>query len=80
MILASGNGPDRGGGGPTAIVGLPRTAVAAAKEAVDVAFGATLGEGVRFERHAFQALFATPDQAEGMAAFLEERTPDYGPR
>ena len=30
-------------------------------------------EGVRFERRAFHALFATADQKEGMAAFVEKR-------
>ncbi|OLL74458.1 Enoyl-CoA hydratase [Pseudonocardia sp. Ae168_Ps1] len=62
------------------IAGMSRTAAAAAKEAVDVAFESSLAEGVRFERRTFHALFATSDQKEGMAAFLEKRTPDYGAR
>jgi enoyl-CoA hydratase len=32
-----------------------------------------LGEGVRFERRLFHALFGTEDQKEGMAAFREKR-------
>ena len=60
------------------IAGMSRTASAAAKEAVDVAFETTLAEGVRFERRTFHALFATHDRAEGMAAFLEEREPRFG--
>lgn len=60
------------------IAGMSRTAAAAAKEAVDVAFESTLAEGIRFERRTFHALFATPDRKEGMAAFLERRAPDYG--
>ena len=32
-----------------------------------------LAEGVRFERRVFHALFATEDQKEGMAAFVEKR-------
>ncbi|BBG04964.1 MULTISPECIES: enoyl-CoA hydratase [Pseudonocardia] len=59
------------------IAGMSRTAAAAAKEAVDVVFESTLAEGIRFERRTFHALFATPDQKEGMAAFLEKRAPDY---
>jgi enoyl-CoA hydratase len=43
------------------------------KEAINRAFETTLGEGVRFERRAFQSMFATEDQKEGMAAFLEKR-------
>jgi enoyl-CoA hydratase len=48
-------------------------AVMTAKEAVNRAFETTLSEGIRFERRAFQALFATEDQKEGMAAFAEKR-------
>ena len=32
-----------------------------------------MAEGVRFERRVFHALFATEDQKEGMAAFVEKR-------
>ncbi|GAB4239907.1 MAG: enoyl-CoA hydratase [Methyloligellaceae bacterium] len=48
-----------------------------AKEAVNVAFETTLAEGVHFERRLFHALFATDDQKEGMAAFIEKRTPNF---
>ncbi|SFJ62128.1 enoyl-CoA hydratase [Celeribacter neptunius] len=51
--------------------------VAAAKEAVNRSYETTLSEGVRFERRTFQALFATDDQKEGMAAFLEKREPQF---
>jgi len=52
-------------------------AVMSAKEAVNRAFETTLAEGIRFERRAFQALFATEDQKEGMAAFAEKRAPEF---
>ncbi|WP_149538433.1 enoyl-CoA hydratase [Siccirubricoccus phaeus] len=55
------------------IGGLSAPAVAIAKEAVNRAFETTLAEGVKFERRAFQSLFATEDQKEGMAAFAEKR-------
>jgi enoyl-CoA hydratase len=45
----------------------------AAKEAVNRAFETPLAEGIRFERRAFHMLFATEDQKEGMAAFVEKR-------
>ena len=45
----------------------------AAKEAINRAFETSLAEGVRFERRVFHALFATQDQKEGMAAFVEKR-------
>ncbi len=54
----------------------PLTAMAV-KEAVNRSYETTLREGVLFERRLFHALFATEDQAEGMAAFSEKRTPKF---
>jgi enoyl-CoA hydratase len=51
-----------------------------AKEAVNRAYEAPLSEGMIFERRLFHALFATQDQKEGMAAFLERRPPRFGGR
>jgi enoyl-CoA hydratase len=47
------------------------------KESVNIAYETTLAQGLRFERRLFHALFATEDQKEGMAAFLEKRLPDF---
>jgi len=44
-----------------------------AKEAVNRAFETSLAEGVHFERRLFHSTFATEDQKEGMAAFIEKR-------
>src|SRR5512140_3870874 len=55
------------------IAGMGLPSVYAAKESVNRAFETTLAEGVRFERRVFPALFATEDQKEGMAAFIEKR-------
>lgn len=52
-------------------------AVRAVKEAVDRAFETTLREGLMFERRLFNAMFSTEDQTEGMAAFVEKRTPQF---
>lgn len=49
----------------------------AVKEAVNRAYETTLREGLLFERRLFHALFATEDQSEGMAAFLEKREPQF---
>ncbi len=59
------------------IAGLSPVAVALAKQAVNRAFETTLIEGVRYERALFLSLFGTPDQQEGMAAFVEKRKPAF---
>jgi enoyl-CoA hydratase len=56
-----------------AIASMSLPALMLAKEAVNRAFETTLAEGIRFERRAFHSLFATADQKEGMAAFIEKR-------
>jgi enoyl-CoA hydratase/carnithine racemase len=48
-----------------------------AKEAVNRAFEVPLAEGIAFERRVFHSLFATEDQKEGMAAFVEKRPPRF---
>ena len=50
------------------------------KECVNSAFETTLAEGIRFERRLFHAMFATEDQKEGMAAFVEKRKPSFKDR
>ena len=51
--------------------------VMAAKESVNRAYEGTLNEGILFERRMFHSLFATEDQKEGMAAFVEKRKPKF---
>jgi enoyl-CoA hydratase len=55
------------------IASMSLPSVLAAKEAVNRAFETSLAEGVNFERRIFHSLFATADQKEGMAAFVEKR-------
>ena len=59
------------------IAGKSMLALMAAKEAVNRASETGLHEGLLFERRLFHALFATNDQKEGMAAFLEKRRPEF---
>lgn len=51
-----------------------------AKECVNRAYEGTLSDGVMFERRLFHSLFATEDQKEGMAAFVEKRKPAFKQR
>lgn len=54
--------------------------VAMAKDAVNAAYESSLAEGIRFERRAFYATFATADRQEGMSAFAEKRSPSFNHR
>lgn len=51
--------------------------VMAAKEAVERSYETTLTEGLLYERRLFHSMFATEDQKEGMAAFLEKREAQF---
>ncbi|MBM4408514.1 MAG: enoyl-CoA hydratase [Chloroflexi bacterium] len=59
------------------VASMPPLAVMAAKEAVDRAHELALTAGLEFERREFYGLFASADQKEGMAAFIEKRRPDW---
>jgi enoyl-CoA hydratase len=52
-------------------------AVRLAKEAVLAAFETPQEQGLLFEKRLFASLFATEDQREGMAAFIEKRQPNF---
>ncbi len=60
-----------------AIAAMPLQAAMLVKESINRADETMLAEGILFERRLFQSLFATQDQKEGMAAFLEKRTADF---
>jgi enoyl-CoA hydratase len=59
------------------IASLPPLAVMQIKEAVLAGQDASLDTAIGFERKAFQLLFSTADQKEGMRAFLEKRKPEF---
>ncbi len=61
----------------TTIAGFSLPSVMMAKEAINRAYETPLAEGIVYERRMFHSLFATEDQKEGMAAFVEKRKPDF---
>lgn len=63
-----------------AIAGMSKPSAMMTKEAVNRAYETTLTEGLRFERRVFHAMFATDDQKEGMAAFVEKRPAKFSHR
>ena len=64
----------------TVIAGYSLPSVLMAKEAINRAYELPLAEGMLFERRLFHSLFATGDQKEGMAAFVEKRPPNFSHR
>ena len=62
------------------VAAMPPVAVRAAKEAVNRAFELSLQAGLEFERRSFFLLFASEDQSEGMAAFIDKRPPTWSGR
>ena len=59
------------------IAAMSRPATMLVKDVVGRAYETSLSEGVRYERRMFQSVFGTPDQREGMAAFIEKRKPVF---
>jgi enoyl-CoA hydratase len=64
----------------TAIAGMSVLATMMTKETVNRAEEVSLAEGLRFERRVFHSMFASADQKEGMAAFVEKRPPSFSGR
>ena len=61
----------------TLIASMPPMAAMVNKDMVNAAFETTLDQGLIYERRLFQILAATEDKAEGMAAFIEKRKPNF---
>ena len=59
------------------IAGFSAPSVMMCKEAVNRSYETSLAEGMLFERRTFHSVFATEDQKEGMAAFIEKRKPGF---
>lgn len=60
-----------------AIAAMPPLAVMSIKDVLIAGLDASLETGLMLERKAFDLLFDTEDQKEGMRAFIEKRRPAY---
>ncbi|MXR50909.1 enoyl-CoA hydratase/isomerase family protein [Halovenus sp. WSH3] len=61
----------------TELAEKPAFALQAAKQAIGQQAQASQTAGLEYEQRAFASLFGTPDQREGMAAFVEDREPEF---
>ena len=59
------------------IAGMPQLAVRAILDVVEAGADAPMETALLLERKAFQLLFDSHDQKEGMRAFLEKRPPEF---
>ncbi len=59
------------------LAGHSPLAMQLAKDAIRAALESPLSAGLRYERELFLTAFASDDKREGMAAFLEKRTPTF---
>lgn len=59
------------------IAAMPPLSARRIKEVVLAGADSPLAAGLMLERRAFETLFDTADKAEGMAAFLEKRSPEF---
>lgn len=59
------------------IAALPQIAIQEIKRVVKAGLDAPLSEALLLEQRAYEALYDTADQKEGMRAFLEKRKPSF---
>ena len=59
------------------VASKPAFALQTAKQAITQGYEASQTGGLDYEKRAFASLFGTPDQREGMAAFVEDREPEF---
>jgi len=62
------------------ICSMSRPIAMMTKESVNAAYETGLRQGIMFERRLFHSMFATEDQKEGMAAFVDKRPAAFSNR
>ena len=76
-IVADGTALERSLAVAKQIANAPPLAVRAIREVVRFGADASLDAGLALERRAFERLFDSEDQKEGMRAFMEKRVPEF---
>jgi enoyl-CoA hydratase len=76
-VVADGTALTRAREVATLIAAMPPLAVRAIREVVRLGGDAGLEAGLAMERRAFERLFDSDDQKEGMRAFIEKRPPVF---
>jgi len=76
-VVADGDVVERALELATMIAALPPLAIRQTKEVVLAGADCSLEAGLTLERKAFDILFDTEDQKEGMRAFIEKRKPEF---
>jgi len=59
------------------LAGMPSFGIKMAKHALNYGYDISMDSAIRLEMECCAQCFSTDDQKEGMAAFLEKRTPEY---
>lgn len=59
------------------VASMSQVAINLTKDSINKAYEGTLAEGLEAEKRNFFLAFGTEDKAEGMAAFIEKRKPDW---
>jgi len=77
LVVPAGEVYDRAVAMVRPYVGGPALALRAAKLAIDGGLDRDLASGLAWESQLFASLFGTEDQREGMAAFMEKRSPRF---
>ena len=77
QVLPSGEHEKRAIAIAADIAKKSQVTVALCRDVVNAAFELPLAEGLKAERQAFFSCFATEDQKEGMAAFVQKRAPVF---
>jgi enoyl-CoA hydratase len=76
-VVADGELDDRAAELAAELASKPAFALRAAKQSINQSHESGQAAGLEYEKRAFAGLFGSHDQREGMAAFVEDRDPEF---